>query len=63
MSTRKAVVVTCDHKGCDAEYVGRASEIAGNQRKDAQGNHWGQRRTEHGLGFVRWLDLCPKHKD
>jgi hypothetical protein len=62
MSTRTAVVITCDHKGCWNEHIGYASEIEGNARLDAQGNHWGQRRVVV-RGKVRWLDMCPDHKD
>lgn len=62
MGTRTAVVITCDRRGCYAEYVGLGSEIEGNQRADAQGNHWGQRRTVV-KGRIKWIDLCPDHKD
>ena len=61
MGTRTAIVVTCDHKGCWNEHVGHAAEVEGNARLDAQGNHWGQRKTVV-RGKVRWLDLCPDHR-
>lgn len=61
MGTRTAVVITCDRPGCYAEYVGHASEIEGNARLDAQGNHWGEGRTVV-RGRVKWIDLCPDHK-
>ena len=62
VSTRTAVVITCDHKGCFNEHIGHGAEVAATARLDAQGNHWGQRRAVV-RGAVRWLDLCPDHKD
>lgn len=60
MSTRTAVVITCDINGCDAEYVGHGHEEEDTARYAAGGNHWRQRRIFNGR--EQWLDICPDHR-
>lgn len=62
MGTRTAVVITCDEPGCDEEYVGHGHEDEDTARYAANGNHWRQRRVVEGRR-VKWIDLCPDHKD
>lgn len=61
MSTRTAVVITCDEPGCDAEYV-TSHEDEETARLDAGGNHWRERRVVDILDRPLWLDICPDHR-
>lgn len=63
MSTRRAVVIVCDHPGCDEEYVGRARHLSVHQRQDARGDHWTYIETTSRHGVITRTDLCPDHKD
>lgn len=62
MSTRTAVVITCDITGCDNEYTRGAHEDEDIARLSAGGDHWRQRRANPTEDRPRWLDICPDHR-
>lgn len=61
MSTRTAIVITCDITGCDAEYSRGAHEDEDIARSSAGGDHWRQRRIFNDRE-EQWLDICPDHR-